>query len=216
MADSKTPNPENSPAARKRARKQEALNAFLVAAQTLAHRGEVIEAELRFKQALRTAETEFGAESDQTMLVLSILGAFYQLQNRVWDYQAIECRLKGWEMKEAVIDEDEDLGELGKRLVKTQRQKAATTQNRLEAAVPSLKNITPQIRKACQVLGLTPRVGITADDVNKAWKNQMLNTSAHPDLGGNTDEAVILNNAKQMLMSHLEAASPNLGKRFAK
>ena len=197
-------------------RQQEALNAFLVAAETLAHRGEIVEAELRFKQALKTAEKEFGPQSDQAILVLSIMAAFYHFQGRTWEYRAIECRLAAWQMKSEnqVVEE---VGALGKKFVQGRKPRQAVSSRTLIAqGGPSLKSIPPRIRKACQILGLSPEIGITADDVNKAWKKQMLESAAHPDLGGNTDEAVILNNAKLALMEHLESKGPNLSKRFNK
>jgi hypothetical protein len=44
----------------------------------------------------------------------------------------------------------------------------------------------------------------------------MLESSAHPDLGGNSDEAVILNQAKTALIDYLELHAPKLGSKFAK
>src|SRR5580658_2485311 len=73
-----------------KARQQEALNAFLVAAESLAQKGQIIEAELRFKQALQTAEKAFGKDSDQAMLVLSILAAFYHVHKRTWEARQVE------------------------------------------------------------------------------------------------------------------------------
>ena len=90
-----------------KARQQEALNAFLVAAESLAQKGQIIEAELRFKQALQTAEKAFGKDSDQAMLVLSILAAFYHVHKRTWEARQVECRLEAWQMQQSQ-DKGED------------------------------------------------------------------------------------------------------------
>jgi hypothetical protein len=196
---------------RNKARQQEALNAFLVAADTMAKRGEVIEAELRYKQALNTAEKAFGLESDQVVLVLSILAAFYRVQNRAWDARSLECRIEAWQMQQSGQKEPELRGALGQKLSEKIKSSDAA-----EPAGTSLKALTPNIRRACQILGLSLDQPITVQDVNRAWKKQMLESSAHPDLGGNSDEAVILNQAKVALMEYLELHAPKLGSKFAK
>ena len=177
----------------------------------MARRGEVIEAELRYKQALNTAEKAFGLESDQVVLVLSILAAFYRVQNRAWDARSLECRIEAWQMQQASQKEPELRGALGQKL--SERIKGSDAG---EALGTSLKALTPNIRRACQILGLSLDQPITVQDVNRAWKKQMLETSAHPDLGGNSDEAVILNQAKEALMEYLELHAPKLGNKFTK
>jgi hypothetical protein len=192
-----------------RARQQEALNAFLVAADSLARQGQLIEAELRFKQALQTAERAFGADSDQAMLVLSILAAFYHMQKRTFDARQVECRLEAWQMQKAESEETEIQGALGQKLSAKRKE----TQERGE---PAAMSVTPQIRKACQVLGLSLDKPLTTQSINAAWKKQMLQTNAHPDLGGNTDEAILLNQAKEALFAYLESKAPKLGSSLKK
>ncbi len=73
--------------------------------------------------------------------------------------------------------------------------------------------IPPDVRKACLVLGLRPDE-LSLESVQKAWKHEMAAPAGHPDLGGNTEGAVYLNRAKDILMSWLQAREPKLGKRF--
>ena len=40
--------------------------------------------------------------------------------------------------------------------------------------------------------------------------------SVHPDIGGNTDESILLNNAKDVLMRHLDNQAPKLAKSLVK
>jgi hypothetical protein len=80
---------------------------------------------------------------------------------------------------------------------------------------PGVK-IPASLRHACQILGISMDRRINASEVNQAWKKQMLASAAHPDLGGNTEEAVLLNNAKIEMMSFLESCAPKLGAKFKK
>ncbi|HEY9776202.1 MAG TPA: hypothetical protein V6C81_20740 [Planktothrix sp.] len=195
-----------------KARQQEALNAFLVAAESLSQKGQIIEAELRFKQALQTAEKAFGKDSDQAMLVLSILAAFYHVHKRTWEARQAECRLESWQMQQAAPGPDETAlqGALGQQM--SAKKKEGMTRGDPAVAM----SVTPEIRKACQILGLSPDKPLTAQEINRAWKRQMLDTNAHPDLGGNTDEAVILNKAKEALLAYLDLRAPKLGSSLKK
>lgn len=197
-----------------RARQQDAINAFLIAGDTLAKRGEVVEAEIRFKQALTQADKEFGPHSDQAMLVLSILAAFYHFQERAWEARAIECRLEAWEIPPEASLDAAVISALGKSL----RNRAKQTETRFPMLnvdeLSENKSYPLHIRKACQVLGLPPGRKLSLEAVNKAWKKEMLLSAAHPDLGGNADEAVILNQAKQVLVEFLESLQPKLGSKF--
>ncbi len=193
--------------ARKRQSAQEALNAFLVAASALADKGQVVDSELRYQDALRTAEREFGPESDQTMLVSSILAAFYRARNRLEEAALLEARLESWQMPVTQTSQS-DPGMLGKPLIKKADQDGLLRKPAMD--VPT------SLRKSCQILGLSLEGGITIQSVNKAWKDQMLQRSAHPDLGGNADEALLLNKAKEELMAYLESRAPKLGTKFTR
>lgn len=192
---------------RQRQSAQDALNAFLVAASALAEKGQLVDSELRYQDALRTAEREFGPESDQTMLVSSILAAFYHSQNRLDEAARLEARLQSWQMAAANASLPEP-GLLGKPLMKKTDQES-------QLKKPAM-DVPTSLRKACQILGLSLEGGITVQSVNKAWKDQMLQRSAHPDLGGNADEALLLNKAKEELMAYLESRAPKLGTKFTK
>jgi hypothetical protein len=82
-----------------------------------------------------------------------------------------------------------------------------------------MPKIPPEIRRHCLILG----VGI--DDVTspnaksvvmQAWKNQIASPGVHPDLGGDTEAAVLLNTAKDQLVRWIEQQAPKLGKKFGK
>ncbi len=83
------------------------------------------------------------------------------------------------------------------------------------AAVPSfvVKQIPPEIRKACMILGLKPEEA-TQKSVIEAWKKQIASPGVHPDLGGDTEAAVYLNTAKDQLVRWLDQQAPKLGKKF--
>lgn len=83
------------------------------------------------------------------------------------------------------------------------------------AAVPSfvVKTIPPEIRKSFMILGLKPEEA-TTKTVIEAWKKQIASPGVHPDLGGDTEAAVYLNTAKDMLVRWLDQQAPKLGKKF--
>ncbi len=201
------PNPKaTNDNTRKRQTAQEALNAFLVAASALADKGQLVDCELRYQDALRTAEREFGPESDQTMLVSSILAAFYRARNRFDEATMLEARLESWQMP------DVSAAQPGQGMLANPLKKKSD----LDSLRKPLMDVPTSLRKSCQILGLSLEGGITAETVNKAWKNQMLERSAHPDLGGNADEALLLNKAKEELMNYLASRAPKLGTKFTK
>ena len=73
--------------------------------------------------------------------------------------------------------------------------------------------VPPEVRKACLILGLRPD-NITYEVVQEAWKKSIVAPGVHPDLGGDTELAVYLNTAKDVLMRFLDAQAPKLGKKF--
>jgi len=76
-----------------------------------------------------------------------------------------------------------------------------------------VKQIPPEIRKACMILGLKPE-DATQKSVIEAWKKQIASPGVHPDLGGDTEAAVYLNTAKDQLVRWLDQQAPKLGKKF--
>ncbi|MCA9816220.1 MAG: hypothetical protein H6677_09025 [Candidatus Obscuribacterales bacterium] len=78
---------------------------------------------------------------------------------------------------------------------------------------PALKAAPREIVKACRILGITPE-DLTKEKVNKAWKDQIASPGVHPDLGGDTEAAIILNAAKDELLQFIESSAPKLGKKF--
>jgi hypothetical protein len=82
-----------------------------------------------------------------------------------------------------------------------------------------MPKIPPEIRRHCLILG----VGIdevtspnAKSVVMQAWKNQIASPGVHPDLGGDTEAAVLLNTAKDQLVRWIEQQAPKLGKKFGK
>ncbi len=185
-----------------RKKTQTAFNSYLLAASALARTNQLIEAEIRYKDTLRRAEKDYGKDSDQVMLVTSILASFYRSQNREEEAVEVEARLFTWEMKNAPAAE-----ETAPTKFVHQGQAHPTVEER-GVKIPAV------LRRQCQILGLQMEEGITASDINRAWKKQMLSNGAHPDLGGNTDEAVLLNKAKEELLAFLEERAPKLGSKF--
>lgn len=78
---------------------------------------------------------------------------------------------------------------------------------------PALKAAPREIVKACRILGISPE-DLTKEKVNKAWKDQIASPGVHPDLGGDTEAAIILNAAKDELLQFIESSAPKLGKKF--
>ena len=76
-----------------------------------------------------------------------------------------------------------------------------------------MKAAPREIVKACRILGITPE-DLTKEKVNKAWKDQIASPGVHPDLGGDTEAAIILNAAKDELLQFIESSAPKLGKKF--
>ncbi len=83
------------------------------------------------------------------------------------------------------------------------------------AAGPSfvVKQIPPEIRKSFMILGLKPEEA-TQKSVIEAWKKQIASPGVHPDLGGDTEAAVYLNTAKDLVVRWLDQQAPKLGKKF--
>lgn len=187
-----------------RKKTQTAFNSYLLAASALAQTNQLVEAEIRYKDTLRRAEKDYGKNSDQVMLVSSILASFYRAQNRHEEAAEIEARLFTWELNEAPAEEPATAN----KFVKSQGSAAGVVAEERGVKVPA------NLRKSCQILGLPVDEGITANDINRAWKKQMLSKGAHPDLGGNADEAVLLNKAKEELIAFLEERAPKLGAKF--
>jgi hypothetical protein len=190
-----------------RKQNQEALNSFLMAAGALSQSGQLVEAEIRYLDALRTAEKNFGIESDQVMLVASILSSFYRSNYRVEEALAIENRLAAWQMNEPAAPQIEDEPKSLSSLVSSR-----STVRPIDEA----RGLRPpsSLRRACQILGISMEDYLTVASINRAWKKQMLSNGAHPDLGGNTDEAVLLNKAKEELTAYLEERTPKLAAKF--
>jgi hypothetical protein len=185
-----------------------ALYTFLTAAQALAGTNQFVEAEIKYTEALRMATKEFGPESDQVVLVVSILAAFYRSQNRSAEAAPLELKLAEWTMREQPANAPAE---------PVERKFVGGMRGPQEApAADDGVRIPANLRHACQILGIPMDARINPAVINQAWKKQMLAANAHPDLGGNTEEAVLLNNAKIEMMSFLESRKPKLGAKFRK
>lgn len=76
-----------------------------------------------------------------------------------------------------------------------------------------MRPVTPEIRKACLILGVRPEE-LTIVQVLESWKKQIVMPGVHPDLGGDTEAAIYLNTAKDTLIHWIEEQAPKLGKKF--
>ncbi len=102
--------------------------------------------------------------------------------------------------------------------------KASETANNIDDAVanPAVpanpatfkpRIVPPDVRKSCLILGIRMD-NITYENVQDAWKKAIAAPGVHPDQGGDTELAVYLNTAKDVLMRWLDAQAPKLGKKF--
>lgn len=82
------------------------------------------------------------------------------------------------------------------------------------AATPGfVRQVPPEIRKACMLLGVRPEE-MTIESVTDAWKKQITSPGVHPDQGGDTESAIYLNTAKDTILRWLYDQAPKLGKKW--
>lgn len=76
-----------------------------------------------------------------------------------------------------------------------------------------VRQVPPEIRKACMLLGVRPEE-MTIESVTDAWKKQITTPGVHPDQGGDTESAIYLNTAKDTILRWLYDQAPKLGKKW--
>lgn len=76
-----------------------------------------------------------------------------------------------------------------------------------------LRTVPPDIRKACLVLGIRPEE-LNRQAIMESWKREITRPGTHPDQGGDSEIAVYLNTAKDVLLRWWETQEPKLGKQF--
>lgn len=76
-----------------------------------------------------------------------------------------------------------------------------------------LRTVPPDIRKSCLVLGIRPEE-LSRQVIMEAWKREITRPGTHPDQGGDSEIAVYLNTAKDVLLRWWETQEPKLGKQF--
>lgn len=76
-----------------------------------------------------------------------------------------------------------------------------------------VRQVPPEIRKACMLLGVRPEE-MTIESVTDAWKKQITSPGVHPDQGGDTESAIYLNTAKDTILRWLYDQAPKLGKKW--
>jgi hypothetical protein len=179
----------------------EAIKTFLVAADALAHSGELAQAELRYTQALRQAELAFGDTSDHYKRVLSLISVFYRNCGREHEARAIEQKLIKM-ARDAAPEEPVGSTNLQSRFL---RKKKITSE---ELTAMNRVVFPPDIRKACQVLGMPVEEDFTVDDVLRAWKKRIVAGSVHPDLGGENEHSILVNTSKDLLIRWQESRLP--------
>lgn len=79
--------------------------------------------------------------------------------------------------------------------------------------IPVVRNLPPEVRKACQILGLAPET-MTKETISDAWKKAITAPGVHPDQGGDTEIATSINLAKATLLKFMDQTAPKLGKKF--
>jgi hypothetical protein len=101
---------------------------------------------------------------------------------------------------------------------RTARNKFVGGKASQEAAPPPqstfvAKQVPPEIRKACLILGVRQEE-LTEKLVLESWKRQIV--EVHPDKGGDHEAAIYLNTAKETLIRWLDQQAPKLGAKFMK
>jgi hypothetical protein len=162
-----------------------AIDAFLEAAEALCAAGETAQAELRYRQALRQAQ--LSASCDEIRRVSEVFAQFYRLNARLEEAR---------ELENAVINPEPP-----KRMLDSKFVKRRTTTDSLNAPT----TLPAEIRKACQILGLSTEQEPSVAEVNKAWKQSIVEAAGHPDLGGEADLSVLLNTSKDQLVQWLNS-----------
>jgi hypothetical protein len=79
--------------------------------------------------------------------------------------------------------------------------------------IPVVRNVPPEVRKACQILGLAPE-NLTKESISDAWKKAISAPGVHPDQGGDPEIATAINLAKPTLLKFMDQTAPKLGKKF--
>lgn len=112
------------------------------------------------------------------------------------------------------LHQDEPGSAEGQKTAQGLKKFVGGSRNTQEVSLPSMpRNVPPDIRKACLLLGLKPEE-LNRQNVFNAWKREMAKPGVHPDTGGDTEMATYLNTAKDRLVRFLEETAPKLGKKF--
>jgi hypothetical protein len=183
-----------------------AVSNFLNAAETLIRLGDLAQAELRMREALKHADTCAGRQSELSRRVLMRLSDFYQSQKRLEPLATVEARLSGEDPQAEPEPTSNDSH--GRLLAVPRHGERPLKDGRINPA-----RVPPEVRRACKILGLAPE-DISLAAVRKAWKENISDPSVHPDLGGEQEVAIMLNNARDSILRWLEEQQPKLLKRF--
>jgi len=172
----------------------DAVRAFVAAAKALDGAGETAQAELRYRQALRQARSASPADSEDTQCVISMLASFYRRNARDDDAVRLEQ------------------GQLPPAPRRTLESTFVKRRNTADSLTPIAIVLPPEIRKACQILGLSPEQAPSPQEVNKAWKQSVVEAAGHPDLGGEEELSILLNTSKDAVLHWLDSKLPRIGK----
>jgi hypothetical protein len=173
----------------------EAVRAFVAAAKALDGAGDTAQAELRFRQALRAAQTSTGPQSEDVRCVTTLLASFYRRNARLEDATQLE---------QSPVPAPRSRRTLESTFVKRR--------NTLDSSAPQAIMLPPDIRKACQVLGLSAEQAPSPQEVTKAWKQSVVQASGHPDLGGHAELSILLNTSKDAVLQWLDSKLQRIGK----
>ncbi|HEY9713571.1 MAG TPA: hypothetical protein V6C72_08870 [Chroococcales cyanobacterium] len=188
-----------------------AVQSFLTAADALAAAGRHAEAEWRFRQALKQAEMTMGPESRGVKRVLLAQMAFYLELDRLDEAAAIGEQIAA--LPKVLNSRRRPIPSLLKR---SRASSEENTQKPLEATPRSeiyVGHMPAEVRRACQILHISDDE-LTEEYVQKCWKKEVVSAQAHPDLGGEVEMSVLLNNARDTIIQWLESRAPKLGKLF--
>jgi len=83
----------------------------------------------------------------------------------------------------------------------------------IEASTP-LSTIPLEVKESADRLGVDLSKAISREMIHRHWKQRIVSPENHPDLGGNTEKAILLNIARDQLGRWLDMTEPKLGKLF--
>lgn len=189
---------------------QALVDNFLAAAASSLNLGDVTQAELRYRDALRQADASFGHNSEAVVRVLESMAEFYGLQGRTDALATVQKRIELIAAAPAT-----STNPLPPAAANSSYGRLLSMSRQIEKPVtkPAPVRLPGEVRKSLQILGLSPD-DFDVAQVKQAWKQAITDPGVHPDLGGQQEVAILLNNARDTVLRWLSEQEPKLLKKF--